>query len=246
MGIFDGKAKLNMTEFCQLYYENQIFQSNVSREDTSQNIVDYTYQLLTDSEPALKQVDRALFEHEMAAMNLELFALAFFQRFVKNINHCFQQSIFTRRYLYDKNKPDIWEDMKYYNLMISKTATWGMTEDTAIGRAQITFNNSFRAEIFEGWIKDNKIDLDKLTDQDNANLECVARAVNRIGTDILKNEQIGNRLIAGLFLERLGTEKIFGKHWQPNDDFLLRVASQPLAIYEFTQKILKTANLQFH
>jgi hypothetical protein len=88
-----------------------------------QNILDYAFQQLTSTYSGFSKVDRILFDNEMTAMHLELFGLAFFQSFFTNINHTGQQSIFTRNYLYDKNKSNIWEAMGNYNKIISKTAT---------------------------------------------------------------------------------------------------------------------------
>jgi hypothetical protein len=61
----------------------------------------------------------------------------------------------------------------------------------------------------------------------------------------MKDDQNGNRQITGLFLDRIGGEKIFGKQWEPSHDFGLRVASQPLSMYEFATKALKSIDLRF-
>jgi hypothetical protein len=178
----------------------------------------------------------------MTAMHLELFALAFFRRFNNN-NQAIRQTIFTKQYLNDKNKPDIWEAMVDYNKIISRTATWGMTENTGLNRASILMNDDMRSLMAEQWGKDNKIDVNNLTIQDKENLECVARACNRVGADIMKNQEMGNRQISVLFLERLGGEKLFGKQWQPSADFFLALASQPYSQYEFAERFVNNINL---
>jgi hypothetical protein len=76
-------------------------------------------------------------------------------------------------------------------------------------------------------------------------VECVTRVCARVGADILRNNQIGNRRIASLFLYRLGAENIWGNDWEPTENFLLAIASQPLAMYEFANRILKTVDLRF-
>ena len=81
MGIFSSKLKVDIESFCSNYYDSQMFHAIVNGEDGSQKLLDAAFQLLTDSDPYFLKVDRALFDCEMTAMHLELFALVFFQRF---------------------------------------------------------------------------------------------------------------------------------------------------------------------
>jgi hypothetical protein len=186
----------------------------------------------------------------MTAMHLELFALAFLKRF-SNFEQAVQHSIFTLRYLQNKGRSDIWEAMDRYSIAIAQTATMDasgqqMSEATAIGRMRITQVNLFRIESFEKWLESHSIDPNpnNLTANEKEMVDCVARVCNHIEGDIIRNEQIGNRRIAALFLYRLGMEDIGGKDWQPSRDSLLRIASQPLSMYEFATRVLKAVDLR--
>jgi hypothetical protein len=248
MGIFSSKPKFNTESFCELYYNNQIFHTITDGEDSSQKVIDAAFKMLTDSEQSFSRVDRNIFDFEMTAMHLELFALAFCKRF-SNFDHQIQQSIFTLHFLQNKNKIDIWEAMLKYNHAVAQTATMNangqpMAGDTAIGRMTITRVNLLRANLFDKYMTHFK-DPKHLTKEEDEIAFCVARVGNRIEADILRNNQIGNRRISALFLYRLGAENIWGADWQPSEDFLLKLASQPLSIYEFARDRLKTVDLQF-
>jgi hypothetical protein len=248
MGIFSSKPKVDMESFCRDYYDSQMFHAIVDAEDGSRKILDAAFQLLTDSDPSFLKVAPALFECEMTAMHLELFALAFLKRF-SNFEQAVQHSIFTLRYLQNKGRSDIWEAMGKYNTVIAQTATMDasgqqMSGDTAIGRMRITQVNLSRFETFKKWVKPRFSDPDNLTANEEEIVGCVTRVCNHIEADIIRNRQIGNRKIAALFVYRLGMENICGKDWQPSKDLGLRIVSQPLSMYEFATRMLKTVDLR--
>lgn len=249
MGIFNSKPKVDMGSFCRDYYDSQMFHAIVDGEDGSQKILNYLFQQLTDSDLSFLKVDRTLFNFEMTVMNLELFALAFFRR-CSNFNQRVQQSIFTLRYLQNKDRSDIWGAMDEYNKVIGQTATMNangqqMTGDTGIERMTITRVNEFRFGLFEEWLKSHFRDPENLNEHEKEIVRCVARVCNHVEADILRNNQIGNRQIAALFLCRLGAEKICGENWQPSEDFLLRIALLPYSLYDYATQALKTVDLRF-
>jgi hypothetical protein len=237
-----------MESFCSDYYDSQMFHSIIDNEDASQKIIDSAFQLLTDSDPSFLKVAPTLFEREITAMHLDLFAFAFLKRF-SNFEQAVQQSIFTFRYLQNKRKSDIWEAMGEYNTVIAQTATMDangeqMSGDTAIGRIRITEVNLLRFDLLKKWAKSRFSDPDNLTANEREILVCAGRVCNHVEADIMRNKQIGNRRIAALFIYRLGVENIWGKDWQPSQDLLLRIASQPLSMYEFATSVLKPVDLR--
>ncbi|MBN1693224.1 MAG: hypothetical protein JW845_06690 [Dehalococcoidales bacterium] len=226
-----------------------MFHANVDGVDGSQDILDHVYQLLLDSFPSFSKVDRRLFEIEMTAMNLELFSLVFFKKY-PDIDKAVQQAIFTLRYLQSKDGSKIWESVGAYNKTVGKTATIGkdgqhLSENTAFGRMTITRVNTFRYNLFEKWMKTHCKDPDNLTENEKEILNCVAHVCNHVEADILRYNQIGNRLLTGQFLFRIGAESLWGSNWTPSEDFALRAASNSLSMYETADKILKTVDLKF-
>ncbi len=248
MGIFSSKTKVDMESFFKSYYDSQMFHTIVDGEDASQKILDAAYQQLVESDPSFSKVDRVPFDFEMTAMHLELYALAFYKRF--NFDKAALHSVFTLRYLQNKDRTDIWEAMGNYGKVIAQTATMNangqlMTEDTAIGRKTITRVNLLRTGKFNKWLKSYFSDPENLTANEKEIAGCASRVCNHVEADILRNSEIGNRRIAALFIYRLGAENIWGKKWRPSEDFLLGIGSQPYAVYDFSTNVLKTVDLRF-
>ena len=237
-----------MESFCRAYYDSQLFHAIVDGEDGSQKILDTAFQQLTDSNQSFSKINRTLFEREMTAMNLEFFAFAFFRRF--SFDKAVQHRIFTLRYLKDKDRNNIWESMVEYSRVIAQTAFVKangeqMTGDTRIGRGTITRVNVWRFGLFKDWLKSHFNDPENPNEYEKEIASCVALVCNHVEADILRRKQIGIRQIAALFLSRLGAENIWGENWEPSEDFLLRIASQPYSMYDFSTKILKTVDLRF-
>ena len=243
MGLFSNKPKQSIEELCRPYYDSQIFHAIFDGVDTTQRILDVAFDSIANEDPSFSKVDRKLFEKEMAGLHLELFALAWFHRFKKD-EYIIPQSIFTHRYLKEIDRLDIWETMGEYNKAVAKTATLKangqqMTGDTRYERATIGGINEARFELAEKWFKIYAKDASNPTKEEKEKLQCAGRAINRIGADLMRNNEIGNRRITALLLYRLG--------WKEDEDLnasaLSKLAVQPIAMYEFAEKVLKTAEI---
>ena len=239
MGIFSNKPKVAMDSFCKDYYD-YVFQN------LTQNSF---YQQLTDLDSSFSKVDRTLFDLEMTAMHLELFALAFSRHF-NNFNKAVQNSIFTLGYLQDIDRLDIWEAMGEYSIVLAKTATMNadgqqMTGHTGVERMTITRFNELSFGLVEEWAKSHFGDRNSFSPKEEETMRCVVRVANLIGADIFQKNQIGNRFLAGSFLERLGAERIFGKNWLPSESILSSIAIQPISMYDYATHLLEKVDLQF-
>lgn len=237
MELFSNKPKLSIEELCRSYYDSQIFHAIFDGVDATQRILDVAFDSIANEDPSFSKVDRKLFEKEMAGLHLELFALAWFHKFKKD-EYIIRQSIFTHRYLKEIDRLDIWETMGEYNKAVAKTATMNpngqiMTGDTKYERATIVTINQARFELYEKWDR-------TYTKEKKENPQCLGRAINRIGADLMRNNEIGNRRITALLLYRLG--------WNEDEDLntgaLSKLAAQPIAMYDFAKKILKPVDIQ--
>ena len=249
MGLFSNKPKVNMEKFCRDYYDSQIFHAIIDREDASQKILDVAYQSIVAADDSFAEVDRTLFETEMAAMHLEFFAFSFFRRFT-NFEGAIQQSVFTRHYLREKDALYIWESMGEYNTVIARTATMNadgrrMTGESGLERMTINRVNKIRVELFDKWAKMNLQNPEKPNAQENETATCVVRVCNRFEADIMRKNEIGNRQIAAQFIYRVGGEKIWSEDQMPNMECLGKIAAQPYSMFEFASQTLKTVDMQF-
>jgi len=241
MGIFNSKSKkpkMDMEAFCRAYYDFQMFHKIEKGEDNSQKKLDAASRLLTDSDPHFIKVDRALFEREMTAMHLELFALAFFQH-ISNFEYSVQQSIFTLHYLQDKGRSDIWESMGKYNgfIAIASLADADSSMSAKLEEAKI--------EIVQEWKESHFSDPNNLTTKEKKIISCVDRVCNHVEVDILQYDEIGLRYIQSCFIMRLDMKDIWEENYKASKDFLLGIASQIYSMYKLATSALKTVDLRF-
>ena len=237
-----------MEKFCQTYYDSNLFHSIVNGEDASQKILDGAFQQLATTYLPFSKIERMLFESEMTAMHLEIFSLTCFLRFA-DTRHGIQQSIYTRRYLNEKNKLNIWEIMVAYNHIIAKIATMRangqqMTKKKFFDRIALIGIYHDRISFLSNWASANKIDLKNPKVLSSVDYGCAVIACNRYRADIFL-KKIGNQKIAGLFLARLGGEELLGHNPEPSADFFTALAALPYSIYEFADKAIKSVDLKF-
>jgi len=247
MPLFSGKPKVDMQPFCHDYYDSQLFHVLVDGTDATQKVLDFTYEGLLQSEPSFADIDRSLFEREMTAMHVEIFALAFFQRFL-DFDKAVLHEILAARYITAKSRNDILEASAEYNLALAKTATMDKTGKPltgAVGRMTITRVNDLRSLTLERLVPAYVPGYRAPTEQDRMVASCIVRVCNRIEADLLSKEQIGNRTLAGLFLSRLGTQDTLGRNWQPTEDFFWRIAALPRSAFDFATRALNAVDLHF-
>ena len=121
MGLFDGKPRVTFEEYCKYYYDSQIFPCLTDSQSDSQIVYDTVFKSMTEAEPSFSKINRNLFNAEMAAMHLELFALAFYKRF-PDFNNAVKQRIYTFRYLEKIGEIELWEAIGEYSATLAKTA----------------------------------------------------------------------------------------------------------------------------
>lgn len=256
MEIFNTKPKVSMEAFCTAYYDKHIFHASLNLQDSSSSIYDYLYNLFIESEPSFSKINRSIFEAEMKAMNLELFSLALFN-IVNDFKKSLQHSMFTMNYLKNKTQTEIWEIMSKYNSIIAKTAVIDehgepMDSSSATGRMTITRVNQTRMNLFEQLvntlhsIRENPLEL-TITEEDEEKdiMKCAARVCNRIEANIYRKNQIGNRQLTALFIQRIDTNKGLAIDYKPSNNFLLLASSNTLSLYESSLNALKAVDLQF-
>ncbi len=243
MRLFRKITKVSIGDYCKDIYDNML-RADASTTDMGKDIPSVVYDSIVEADTSFQAINRSLFCTEIQTIQLELFALAWMDNF-KQDNYTIPQSIFTYYYLKEKGKLNIWDAMERYNLAIAKTATMTaneqpMTGETTIGRATITMINNVRSELFKRWAQSNLKDSGKPTKDERNLLTCVARVGNRLGVDIQKHNQLGNRRIAALLLFRVGWKK--DADLSPEAGYRLAVAT--LSMYEVPKKDLQKINLQ--
>jgi len=148
-----SKRKLTTEDVCREYFESQIFHlKGIDEASPAHFFIDASIFLeVTDASSKGIDFDAFLnfdaFLKEMTAVNIELFGLAW-------LNHNYElrkelsmpesfiteEIVFTKRYLQDTGRSDIWERMSFYNDEILKTIaeqtvaleSWGDLRDISV------------------------------------------------------------------------------------------------------------------
>lgn len=169
MSFFSKKQKVRLDEFCRDFYDKYFLEPIVAGLDMSDTYNELILKNLNEVDDKSAVISPANFKNEILTLRFELFSLAWFHQF--GDKSAIANSIFTKKYLVDKGKEELWEKAEPYNQAIAASATHGCSSTTASGRARLMIVNKGRMDLFNKYYNDN-IDA-----------TCVARALNRYGTD---------------------------------------------------------------
>ena len=169
MSIFSKKQKVRLDEFCQDFYDKNFLKPIVAGIDMSEIHNNLILKNLKEADDKSNLINSTNFKSEILTLRFEIFSLAWFHQFGDKL--AIANSIFTKQYLIDEGKEELWEKAEPYNQAIASSATHGCTSSTASGRVRLMIVNKGRMDLFDKYYNDN-IDA-----------KCVARALNRYGTD---------------------------------------------------------------
>jgi len=196
MSFFSKKREVDLEtscSLCSLFYENVILNCVVDGVDINAKIFD----TLRNS---LIAVDPKKFNDEIIILQFELFALAWLQQFGEK--SAVAQSVFTKNYLYEKKRENIWDASEIYNQAIARSSTIGRTPEKAFDRVYLARVNKTRMDLFSQFIKEG------------FDPKCVARVLNRLFSDEAWKKGITAGLLLFALCDRLGFEQNF----EPNKE----------------------------
>ncbi|MBM3143186.1 MAG: zinc ribbon domain-containing protein [Chloroflexi bacterium] len=193
MGLLGYKSKSSIEGFCRQFYDSQIFNPIVGGINLTENYYETVFKTIAEVDHSFVRVDRTLFCREMTALRLELFCFAWGQKFKKD-ELAIPQIVFTKRYLEQTGRGNIWDDMAKYNHVIARSATLTASGEQVggrIGRGWVADVNKMRMDLFSKWV-DTGVDP-----------QCVAHRGNHVGADIKRADCIAVKLLAANLAERL-------------------------------------------
>lgn len=240
MGLLSRKPKIGIEEFCREFYNAQIFHPMIAGEDFSTFWLDTVFNSVVEADKSFTLIDKTMFIREMTALRLELFALAWRDRFRQEKN-TIPQSVFTRRYLEEKEKFELWEIMGEYNQVVAQSATANKTGEQVggrTGRALVTFVNMTRSNMWEDWCKANLKDTSNLSKEEEASLQSVARVINRFGADIKREDCVLPKMLSSKLLDRVGYKPRLAV------EAAFRISAVIFGFYEGAKEAIKSVNLQ--
>lgn len=243
MGLFSRKPKVSIEEFCQHFYDTYIFNAYIGVVDLTSTCFEADYNSIIEADKTFKSIDFNKFQEEMTALRMELFGLAWQEKF-KSGEYAIPQTFFTRLYLQKIAKTQIWDIMGEYNQKIAMCAT--MTENFeqiaevggGAGRAKAASIALSRANMFDRWCDANIKDKTNITEEDKSNLNCVARVANRIGGDIRRFDCVTVKALAARLADRLGCDINI------NSEALFRLSALTFGYHESAKEAIKDVNIQ--
>jgi hypothetical protein len=168
MGLFDRKPKMSVQDWCEHFYSNYVFASPIGGADPWQLFCNSARDQVAQSDPTFSDVDAVILSDQLLALRLEVIGIAWILRVKDDLSP--KQSECTRLYLLNRNQESFWEMMEPYNQAVAKATVGGSNSST--GRANITFMNSMRKQLFDKWTA-------MVSDPKDA-----ARPANRFGSDV--------------------------------------------------------------
>lgn len=199
-----------IAKHCGRYYDQIVF-DGVEIEQTvvkPTELLDVTKKQLIDKNPKMESISQEAFYHELTALRLELYGLAWQKRF-KRDEQAIQQGAFTVRYLENRDKLSVWETMSEYNQTIAQSTVLdanGRSDERAKARGNLR-----RMEFFEKWMSRLVSDPSNRTADEKLLGQCIARSANRLNADLYDKNEL---CLRGLFTKvsrRLNVEDTIGQ-----------------------------------
>ena len=240
MGLFNRKPKIGIEEFCREFYDTTIFHTMIAGLDAWSAFLETVFKSVVEADQSFEVIDPTLFRKEMTALHMELFGLAWMHKF-KREEYTIPQSLFTKRYLEENGRLDIWDIMGEYNQAIAQSSVMTATGEQMggrVGRARIVSLNKLRTDMFVKWAEANLGDPESTTKEEQDRANCVAHALNRIGADIRRADCVAVKLLAARLAARLRCREDL------ESEALFRLETVIFGFYKGAEEYLKSVNLQ--
>jgi len=225
-GFFKKRQKVNLEDFCRDFYERNILNPVIQGIDAGASYRDVVKRSIVEADDNFAYIDSQRFGEELVILRFELFALAWLHEFGEKL--AVAQSTFTKHYLHEKKRDDIWVDMESYNQAIARSSTLGKKQKEAVDRAYLIRVNKTRLDLFEQLHKEGH------------DPECIARALNRLFTEEAWNKDVTAGLLMFSLCDRLGFESSF----EPNKEAQFRIMAVIHGLYDGALQSLKNIEIK--
>lgn len=221
MRFFNRKPKLHLDEFCRDFYDNHILYPKIAGINVS-SYFDTVWRFVIEVDPSFVSVDPQSFVAEMNVLRFEVFSLACLHAI--GDKQAVMQSEFTKRYLEQCGRSDIWEGMGLYNKAISHSTILEHDPDTPSGRDHHAFLDTLRFQTFLQWQKQG------------FDGHCIARVVNRLSTEGAWKKSITPGFLMLTLCERLGCEV--------NEEGRFRLVATIVGLYKGAREALSDVRIE--
>jgi hypothetical protein len=192
MLFFKRKQKVSLNAYCRFFYDNFILNPTIADVDVKVANKEVLRKSIVEVAPSIDDIDIQLFFNEIILLRFELFSLAFLHKF--SYKNTIDQSQFTKEYLIENNREDIWDDIEEYNQAIATSVYQNHNSHTKKGQVSLAFLIRMRMDYYDKW---KELGYDG---------KCAARAANRILSNSAWNKKLIHKYLMLAFCKRLGYE----------------------------------------
>lgn len=230
VGLFTRKQEVRMNEFCRDFYEKNILNPVLQGVlDAGAAFVEVVKKELVEVDPKLANIDEKMLAEEMVLLRFEIFGLAWVHKFDEKSSVA--QSAFTKHYLHEKGRDDIWENMEFYNQAVARSSTLRASDPKAPDYRYLAKVNKTRADLFDKFL--------------NEGVEpgAIARALNRLFTEAAwENDDTRMLLMFGLY-DHLGFGPSCAKDKWANEEAQFRLKGVILGLYKGASEAIEEVKI---
>lgn len=144
MSFFSRKQEVNLEDFCRDFYDKRLLNPVIDGKIDVDNVFsDVVKKNITEVYSGFAKIDSKKLNEEIKIIRFELFALAWTHKFVSG-KIVVAQSSFTKSYLNEKGRNDIWKGMEPYNNMIDSVTLHWLNN---LGKVNLSFNYNMREDL---------------------------------------------------------------------------------------------------
>ncbi|MDO8550408.1 MAG: hypothetical protein Q7S39_09695 [Ignavibacteria bacterium] len=225
MSIFTRKQKLFLEEFCKDFYDKNILNPEIGGVNIAISFTEVFKISIAEVDSFFNNIDIQTLVNEITLLRFELFSLAFLHQL--GDKNTAAQSQFTKEYLQENERYGIWEDLEIYNKAIATSSRLNQNPETKKGQAYLLFLDRMRMDLFDLWYKEG------------FESKCVARAANRIMTDVAWKKKLTHTYLMVAFCTRLGYKYNAELGSELNKEVQFRIMAMVDGIYNGAKEALK-------
>jgi len=224
---FKKKQEVSLNDFCRNFYEKYIISPMIGGVvDAGAVYNDTVKRSIVEADHNFANIDSQRFAAEVVILRFELFALAWLHKFGDRL--AVAQSTFTKHYLHEKKRDDIWNDSESYNQAIARSSTAGKTSKKAFDRVFLATVYNTRFDLFNQFYKEGH------------DSECIARALNRLFTKEAWKKGVTAGFLMFVLCDRLGFESNF----EPDKEAKFRLEVVIRGFYDGARESLENIRIK--
>lgn len=226
MSFFSKKTEVELEDFCRDHYDRFILNPVGVAADFGAAYLDEVRKSAIEADASFSDVTTEELRAATIPLGFEIFALAWLDKF--GDKSAIRQSVFTKDYLREIEREDIWQDSGPYNQAVARSVTAGKSPNRASDRFSVGFVTNMRVELFKKYHEAGYDD------------ECVARVLNRLMVDDLRKNVRTPVYLMFALCNKLGFEGDFS----PNDEAGSRLNAVILGFYKEARQSLDEVRIR--